>query len=238
MIRSQQGIVLNWRGESAVADLRAEPHSGPLVAVIDETLTLEQNAIHARQLGSFETAAELFCKAAKNESDLRKELDLQIRQACCLLAVERHEEAAALAVIVANRARTEGFLAELADALGLIVDDHMRSDHLAEAANVLAEAMYTLDQLPNEAKHYQVVHNMAATYSTCGFVRAALDLFDRALHLADNEGDRQYTYASMAGAYHYAAQREHDPRERDRLIHAGLYAATAAVWKTPPWQVC
>ena len=229
MIRSQQGIVLNRWGDSAVDDLRSEPHSGPLVAVVDESLTLEQSAIHARQLGSFEMAAELFCKAAENEGDLRKELDLQIRQACCLLAVERHEEAAALAVTIANRARTEGFLAELADALGLMVGHHMRSDQLAEASNALAEAMYTLDQLPNEARHYQVVHNMAATYSTCGFVKAALDLFDRALHLADNDSDRQYTYASMAGAYHYAAQREHDPSERERLIHAGLYAATAAL---------
>jgi len=225
MIRSQQGIVLNWWGDSAVADLRSEPH----FAVVDESLTLELNAIHARQLGSFEMAAELFFRASKNEGDLRKELDLQIRQACCLLAIDRYEEAAALAVIVANRARTEGFLAELADALGLIVDHHMRADRLAEAANVLAEAMYTLDQLPNEARHYQVVHNMAATYATCGFVKAALDLYDRALHLADNDGDRQYTYSSMAGAYHYAAQRENDPSERERLIHAGLYAATAAL---------
>ncbi|MCE9621158.1 MAG: GGDEF domain-containing protein [Actinomycetia bacterium] len=204
-----------------MADLRA--------VELDQSLTLEQNAIHARQSGSFELAAELFCKAAEVEDDLRKELDLQIRQACCMLAVERHEEAAALAEIVAKRARTEGFLAELADALGLIVDHHMRSDRLAEASNVLAEAMYTLDQLPNESRHYQVVHNMAATYATCGFVKAALDLYDRALHLADNDGDRQYTYGSMASAYHYAAQREQDPNERQRLIHAGLYAATAAL---------
>ena len=196
---------------------------------IEDTSALEQNAIQARQLGSFELAAELFGKAAESEDDLRKELDLQIRQACCLLAVERHEEAAALAEVVASRARTEGFLAEAADALGLIVDHHMRSDRLAEAANVLAEAMYTLEQLPNDARHYQVVHNMAATYATCGFVKAALDLYERALHLADNDGDRQYTYSSVAGAYHYAAQREHDAQERDRLIHAGLYAATAAL---------
>ncbi len=216
-------------GDSAVADVRAEPIALLHPALDRESVTLEQNAIQARQLGSFEVAAELFARASELEDDLRKELDLQIRQACCLLAVERHEEAAALAEIVANRARAEGFLAELADALGLIVDHHMRSDRLAEAANVLAEAMYTLEQLPNEARHYQVVHNMAATYATCGFVKAALDLYDRALHLADNDGDRRYTYGSMAGAYHYAAQRERDISERERLIHAGLYAATAAL---------
>lgn len=196
---------------------------------VDESFALEQSAIHARQSGAFQEAADLFASAAEVEPDLRKELDLQIRQACCLLAVERHDEAAKLAAIVATRARVEGFLAELVDALGLIVDNHMRTDQLAEAANVLAEAMYTLDQLPNEAEHYQIVHNMAATYATCGFVKAALELYDRALRLADNDGDRQYTRGSMASAYHYAAQREQDPAERDRLIHAGLYAATAAL---------
>ena len=196
---------------------------------IDQSLTLEQNAIHARQSGSFELAAELFARAAEAETDLRKELDLQIRQACCLNSVERHEEATALADIVASRARAEGFLAEFADALCFIVDDHMRSNRLAEAANVLAEAMYTLQQLPDEARHYQVVHNTAETYAYCGFVKAALDLYDRALQLADNDADRQYTYSSMASAYHYAAQREQDPVERDRLVQAGLFAATSAL---------
>ena len=196
---------------------------------IDQSLTLEQNAIHARQSGSFDLAAELFAKAAAAEDDLRKQLDLQIRQACCLNSVERHEEATALAVVVANRARTEGFLAEFADALCFIVDDHMRANRLAEAANVLAEAMYTLEQLPDEARHYQVVHNTAETYAYCGFVKAALDLYDRALQLADNDADREYTYSSMASAYHYAAQREQDPVERDRLVQAGLFAATSAL---------
>lgn len=221
MNRSQQTIVLNWRGECAVADLRS--------VAVDESLSFEQNAIHARQSGLFEVAADLFSKAADEEEDLRKALHLQVRQACCLLAVEKHEEAATVATIVANRARTEGFLAELADALALIVDDHMRSNRLAEATNVLSEAMYTLDQLPDDSCHYQVVHNMAETYANCGFVRAALDLYDRALQLADNDADRLYTYSSMASSYHYAAQREQDPTERYRLFQAGIYAATSAL---------
>lgn len=206
-----------------MADLRS------ISADVDDSVTLEQHAIHARQIGSFEQAAELFSRASQAQDDLRKELHLQIRQACCLLAVERHQEAAAVAAIVANRARAEGYLAELADALGLIVDDHMRSNRLAEAAHVLAEAMYTLDQLPDDSRHYQVMHNMAETYANCGFVKAALELYDRALHVADHDGARQCTYASMAGAYHLAAQNEHDPTEHDRLLHAGLFAATAAL---------
>ena len=33
----------------------------------------------------------------------------------------------------------------------------------------------------------------------------------------------------MSAAYHYAAQREPDPHEQHRLLHDGLYAATAAL---------
>lgn len=191
--------------------------------------TIEARAVEARQQGDFATAAQLFSSAADGAEELQRQLNLQIRQACCLLAVERYEEAAALANVVAQQARSEGFLAELADALGVIVDYYCRADRLAEAAQSLSEAVYILDRLPNESSYYQVVHNMAVTYAHCGFVEAALELYDRALRLAENDADRQFAYASMSAAYHYAAQREPDPDERSRLVHDGLYAATAAL---------
>jgi diguanylate cyclase (GGDEF)-like protein len=196
---------------------------------LDDAATLEQHAILARQCGMFEQAADLFAKASRQQEDPQKELDLQIRQACCLLAIDRHEEAAALAEVVAKRARAEGFLRELADALSLIVDHHMHAHQLAPAAHVLSEAMYVLEQLQNESCNYQVVHNMAATYAMCGFAPAALELYERALALADNEADRQYTYSSIAGAYHSAAQPVQDADERERLLRAGLHAANAAL---------
>lgn len=195
-----------------------------------ETLaTLEQRAIEARQSGNFEDAGRLFAQAADQAADLQTQLNLQIRQACCMLAVERYDEAAALARVVAQQARVESHLPELADALGVIVDDHTRSDRLAEAAHVLSEAVYILDRLPNEASNFQVMHNMAATYANCGFIDAALELYDRALRLAQTDTDRQFAYASMCSAYHFAAQREPNPQERNRLVHDGLYAATAAL---------
>jgi diguanylate cyclase (GGDEF)-like protein len=191
---------------------------------------LTEMAHEARQAGDFDRAAMLFSRAAgHDDADLQTELNLQIRQACCLLAVERHAEAAALANVVAQQARAEGHLPELADALGVIVDHHARSDRLAEAANVLSEAAYILAQLPNEPSSFQVVQNMAATYAHCGFIEAALQLYDRALRFADNDGDRQFVYANMAAAYHYAAQREPDPQAQYRLLHDGLYSATAAL---------
>jgi diguanylate cyclase (GGDEF)-like protein len=200
------------------------------VVVDGSTLVaVEQQAIEARQAGDFQRAALLFSLAADGAPDLQTELNLQIRQACCLVAVERYDEAAALARVVAQQARAEGFLAELADALGLIVDDHTRGDRFAEAAHALSEAVYILDRLPHETENYQVMHNMAVTFADCGFVEAALELYDRALRLADNETDRQFAYASMSVAYHYAAQREPDPQEQHRLLHDGLYAATAGL---------
>ena len=198
-------------------------------AGVNTLATLEQRAIEARQAGDFARAAQLFAQASNCADGLQTQLNLQIRQACCLLAVERYGEAAALAQVVAQQARSEGYLPELADALGVIVDHHSRADRLAEAAHLLSEAVYTLARLPNVPSNYQVVHNMAVTYAHCGFVEAALELYDRALRLADNDADRQFAYASMSAAYHYAALREPNGDDRNRLIHDGLYAATAAL---------
>lgn len=192
-------------------------------------LAVEQRAVAARHAGNFEQAAALFADAADLADELQLQLNLQIRQACCLLAIERHDEAAALADVVAQQARAERHLPELVDALGLIVDHHTRSDKVAEAANVLAEAAYVLEELPHDAANYLVLQNLAVTYTHSGFVEAALDLYDRALRLAETDADRQFTYANMSSAYHYAAQREPDPEARQRLLHDGLYAATAAV---------
>jgi diguanylate cyclase (GGDEF)-like protein len=204
-----------------------EDHSVPLNDA--RMASLEQRAIDARHAGNFEQAAVLFAEAADHADDLQTQLNLQIRQACCLLAVERHEEASALAELVAQQARAEHFMLELVDALGVIVDHYTRSDRLAEAAQVLSEAAYILDQLPNDSASYLVLQNMAVTYTHCGFVEAALELYDRALRLAKTDLDRQFTYANMAAAYHYAAQQEPDDEARTRLIHDGLYAATAAL---------
>ena len=196
---------------------------------IDAVEHLEHQAVAARHAGSFEAAAALFAEAADMADDLQQQLNLQIRQACCLLAVERYDDAVALADAVAQQARAERHLPELVDALGVIVDHHTRSDKVAEAANVLSEAAYILEDLPNDAASFLVLQNLAVTYTHSGFVEAALELYDRALRLAETDEDRQFTYANMSCAYHYAAQRESDPDERTRLLHDGLYAATAAV---------
>jgi diguanylate cyclase (GGDEF)-like protein len=191
--------------------------------------SLEQQAIDARHAGEFDVAGNLFARAAAATGSLQHQLNLQIRQACCMQAVELYADAAALAKVVAQQARTEGYLPELADALGVIVDHLNREDRLAEAAHMLSEASYILERLPNDPDNFQVMHNMAVTYTHCGYVEAALELYDRALRLATNDSDRQFVYSNMSDAYHYAAQREPDEDRRSGLIHDGLYAATAAL---------
>ncbi|MEI7546745.1 MAG: GGDEF domain-containing protein, partial [Actinomycetota bacterium] len=199
------------------------------VRKVEVLLDLEQRAIAERHAGNFEVAAQLFAEAADTADELQQQLNLQIRQACCLLAVERHEEAAQLATVVAQQARAEHHLPELVDALGVIVDHHARADNVAEAAAVLSEAAHILETLPNDSEHYIVLQNFAVTYAHCGFVDAALELYDRALRVAGTDAERQFTYANMAAAYHLAAMQEIDPDVRSQLLHDGLYAATAAV---------
>ena len=71
----------------------------------DTFASLEQRAIEARQAGDFDHAGHLFALAAGQTDALQTQLNLQIRQACCLLATERYDEAAALATVVAQQAR-------------------------------------------------------------------------------------------------------------------------------------
>lgn len=195
----------------------------------DASEKMELWAIDARQAGEFEVAGKLFALAASECESLRRRLTLQVRQACCLLALHRHGEAAALAGVIARHARDESLFPELVEALGILVDHHLHAHRMAEAAHLLSEAAYVLDQLPDDPANYQVVHNMAVSYAHCGFVVPAIELFDRAVHLATNPEDRRYACANLSAAYHLASLLEGDPHERTRLIDGGLVAATGAL---------
>jgi diguanylate cyclase (GGDEF)-like protein len=190
---------------------------------------LERAAVDARMAGDFTRAAELFAQASGVEPDLAVSLHLRMRGAMCLAIIDESAAALDIAESVANQARSEEILAELADALGLIADQLLGDNRFAEAAEALAEATYALERLPNDPEMYQVVHNIACSYARSGFTSAALELYDRSLRLADNDPDRQFSYSSMAVAYHYAALHEHDEGIRQRHVHDGLYSATAAL---------
>ena len=115
-----------------------------------------QAAVEARQAGEFLPAAALFALAAGDTADLQERLHRQIRQAICLVAAEHFDDAAALARVVAEEARAEDHLSELADALGLLVDDHTRAERWAEATHALSEAVYVLHRLPAGASYDDV----------------------------------------------------------------------------------
>jgi len=189
---------------------------------------LAQAAIEARRKGEFNAAAELFGQAAQACDDRQRSANLRIREACCLLAVDRTAEAAAIAEQVAHASRAEGFLVELADALGLIVDHLVRSGRLAEGSHLLSEALDVLERLPDDASIHDVVHNLAATHEHSGFYPAAIQLFQRALLLAPDDESRTFTRASMTSSYHFAAAWATDPAERQQFLDEGLAAADAS----------
>jgi len=189
---------------------------------------LAQAAIAARRRGEFNSAADLFRDAALACDDRQRAANLRIRQACCLLAVDRSSEAAAVAEEVVHASRAEGFLAELADALGLIVDHLVRSERLAEGSHLLSEALDVLERLPDDATSHEVVHNLAATHEHSGFYSAAIELFQRALLLAPDEESRVFTRSSMTSSYHFAAAWATDPAERQQFLDEGIAAADAS----------
>ena len=190
---------------------------------------LTQAAIAARRDGEFDTAASLFREAATCSDDRQRSANLRIREACCLLSVDRIAEAADIAEEVAHAARADGYLAELADALGLIVDHHVRMGRLAEGSHLLSEALDVLAQLPDDASSHDVVHNLAATHEHSGFYAAAIELFQRALRLAPDLESHAFTRASMTSSYHFAAAWATEPEERQQFLDEGLAAADASV---------
>lgn len=196
-------------------------------AMSDDTLQLERDAIVARGVGAFESAAELFGRASSACSDGRRCLDMRIRQAVCLVMIDRSEDAFAIAVDVARDARADGHLVELADALGVMVDHHVRVGRIAEGAQVLSEALDVLEQIPPSASVYAVTHNLAASLEHSGFFPQSVVLFRRAMELADDPADAQFTAASMVSAYQYAAARSTEPSERQRYVEEGIALAAS-----------
>ena len=187
-----------------------------------DTQRLEREAIAARGNGAFQTAAELFAQASEGCTDGRRCIDMRIRQAVCLVMIDRSEDAFSIAVDAARDARADGHLVELADALGVMVDHHVRVGRIAEGAQVLSEALDVLAQVPPSDKAYAVTHNLAASLEHSGFFPESVELFRRAMTLATDPADVQFTAASMVSAYQYAAARSTDPAERERYVAEGI----------------
>ncbi len=110
-----------------------------------------------------------------------------------------------------------------------MIEDNAAHDASTAGANLLAEVMYAVEQLPQEPSAYSAIYDLALTCERSGFVESSLVLYDRCLRLPISDDDLQTTYANLTAAYHAAAATEPDPAKRNRHIHDGLYAATAAL---------
>ena len=108
-------------------------------------------------------------------------------------------------------------------------EDNAAHDASTADANLLAEVMYAVEQLQQEPSAYPAIYDLAVTCEQSGFVESSLVLYDRCLRLPISDDDLQTTYANLTAAYHAAAATEPDPEKRNRHIHDGLYAATAAL---------
>ncbi len=96
-------------------------------------------------------------------------------------------------------------------------------------AHLLAEVMPCLEQLPLDRSAFPLINDLAMSCERSGFVESSLVLYDRCLRLSLSDDDLQSTYANLSAAYHAAAASEPDPAKRNRHLHDGLYAATAAL---------
>jgi diguanylate cyclase (GGDEF)-like protein len=190
---------------------------------------LTQQAGEARAQGYYLRAADLYHEAAAGARTVEDRLHLTMREVYCRLSVGDRTAAEELAADVAAEARSQECYGELADALGVKVEMLMLRHRPAEANEVLSEAMYVLQRVPDDPAYCNVLHNMAVTYQRCDFPIPAIELYERALRLCDTEADRSFIHANLASAYHLAMIHESDASVAGRHLHDGIYAATAAL---------
>ena len=190
---------------------------------------LTHAAAEARAQGFDLRAADLYHEAAGAARSVDERLHLSMREVYCRLAVGDRTGAEKIAAEVASEARTQECYGELADALGVRVEVLMLRERPAEAHEVLSEAMYAMQRVPDDPAFCNVVHNMAVTYQRCDFPLQAIELYERALRLASTDSDRSFIFANLASAYHLAMTHASDPAEAGKHLHDGIYAATAAL---------
>jgi diguanylate cyclase (GGDEF)-like protein len=193
------------------------------------TLSLYEQADHARSLGHYATAAQLFAVAAHDAPSAKQRLHCEMRRAACLYNLGDNVQTEHLARSVADEARIEGLSAELADSLALAVKVRLSGDRCADTADELAEALHALSSVIDEPANYVVVHNVAETFQHCELPFTAIDLYLQALQLTSTPTSTAYTQASLAAAHHLAMNHAGDPAKAMYHLREGVYAATAAL---------
>jgi diguanylate cyclase (GGDEF)-like protein len=190
---------------------------------------LERRATEARRRGEYSHAATLFGTAGALSEDLQRRLHLTMRAAHCHATMGDRQAAEEIARVVVEEAREEFLHAELADALGVLVDAQMINGNLAEATRLLAEVMYVMELVPDVPENYQVMHNCGDTYRDCHFPIPALELYERALALASTDAHRAFTHANAAAAHHMVMNFAASAWLARQHAQQGVVAATAAL---------
>jgi hypothetical protein len=152
-----------------------------------------------------------------------------MRAAHCHATMGDRQAAEEIARVVVEEAREEFLHAELADALGVLVDAQMINGNLAEATRLLAEVMYVMELVPDVPENYQVMHNCGDTYRDCHFPIPALELYERALALASTDAHRAFTHANAAAAHHMVMNFAASAWLARQHAQQGVVAATAAL---------
>jgi diguanylate cyclase (GGDEF)-like protein len=176
----------------------------------------------ARLRGDYGTAIELYARAGDGAESIAERSHFAMRRAYCYVDIGDHEHAVEIATVIAAEVRIPAMLPHICDAVGLLVDDHLLNERMAEATDLLAEARYLLDQLPDDPAVFQVVQNIAITYERCDFPELALQLFERALRLAVDRDDRASVRAGMVVAFQLAYINATDPLAREHLLAEGI----------------
>src|SRR5262245_53436652 len=109
-------------------------------------MDIAAEASKARAIGDLPRAIDLYIEAEEHAGSLSERLFLRMRRAYCLIDSGMPSKGVEMARSVIAEGREAEILPEVCDAIGLLVDDHMLNDRLAEATRLLAEARYLLDQ--------------------------------------------------------------------------------------------
>jgi diguanylate cyclase (GGDEF)-like protein len=205
------------------------PADPPVDRIHAQVADLEQRALAARAHGHYGEAARLYGTAAALADNLTRKLNLMMRAAHSHAATDNRAAAEEIARTVAEEARAEFLYPDLADALSVLVDSQILGGDLVEATRLLAEAMYVMDLVADTPENYQVVHNMGDTYLSCHFPVPALELYERALALAEDDTQRTFTLASVAAAHHMALNFTTSAGVKREHAKKGLEAADAAL---------
>jgi diguanylate cyclase (GGDEF)-like protein len=209
----------------------AAPAPGRIVGdgLGDIEADLLERAAQARVTGDLAAAFDLFAAAADLAFTAELRLHHRLRCVPCLFGLGRFDEAFQLAETLVAEARALHDIPSLVDALGMVCDELSRQGRWAEVVIHLAELLHAVRDVPHTPPMHTALQNVGVTLSNAELFDASIEYLHIALRLSGDDLDRTVCYSNLSEAYHYSAVWSGDAVTRQRHLHEGLYAATAAL---------